>query len=200
MRDDPAAPLQRVFRELADLPEREWQHFRQFVSERQFDVGEHLVREQQSGTLMHFILAGLVRIYHVGDGIELVRGFDFEGRFTGVYESVLTDAPSLFSIQALEPTRTLAFPAGILTTLYDRHSAWDRIGRKILEQQWLRSLDKEMRFRLYSAEDHYRLLIERSSPLLARVPLRQLASYLRITPETLSRIRTRLRLANGHTD
>jgi CRP-like cAMP-binding protein len=200
MREDPAAPLQRVFRELADLPDGEWRHFREFVAERHFDPGEHLVREQQTGTLMYFILTGLVRIYHVGDGVELVRGFDFEGRFTGVYESVLTDEPSLFSIQALEPTRTLAFPAAILTSLYNRHPAWDRIGRKILEQQWLRSRDKETRFRLHSAEDHYRLLIQRNSPLLARVPLRHLASYLRITPETLSRIRTRMRVANGHTD
>jgi len=200
VRDDPAEPLHRVFRELADLPEPEWRHFREFVSERHFEVGEHLVREQQPGTTLHFILAGLVRIYHVGEEAELVRGFDFEGRFAGVYESVLTGAPSLFSIQALEPTHTLAFPGELLMTLFDRHPAWDRIGRKILEQQWLRNRDKEMRFRLNSAEEHYRLLIERNSPLLARVPLRHLASYLRITPETLSRIRTRMRMANGHTD
>jgi CRP-like cAMP-binding protein len=194
---DSAAPLHHVFSALADLPEAEWQHFRTYVREQHFQAGEYLMREQHDGTTLHFIVAGLVRIFHQGDGVELVRGFDFENRFSGVYESVLTGEPSPFSIQALEPSHTLAFPGEILKAMYDRHPAWDRIGRLILEQQWLRGRDKEMRFRLYSAEEHYRLLIARNSPLLKRVPLRHLASYLRVTPETLSRIRARLRSEAG---
>ena len=86
-----------------------------------------------------------------------------------------------------------------MAQLYDRHPCWDRVGRKLLEEQWRRRQDKEMRFRSYTAEEHYRLLIQRRSPLIERVPLRHLASYMRITPETLSRIRARLR-GNGEND
>jgi len=77
--------------------------------------------------------------------------------------------------------------------MYNRHPCWDRFGRRILEAQWLRQSDKARRFRVYSPEEHYKLLIERRSPIIDRVPLNQLASFLLITPETLSRIRARIR-------
>jgi CRP-like cAMP-binding protein len=193
MRTDLEARLRGVFAELAEIPEEEWRFFWSHVQEHQFRAGAHLFREGKPARAIHYIVSGLVRIYHLVDGAELVRGFDHEGRFVAVFESILTGDPSPMNIQALEPTQTLWFPGAMLPHLYERHLCWERVGRKLLEQQWLRRQDKEMRFRVYSPEAHYRLLLERKSPLVTRVPLRQLASYLQITPETLSRIRTRLR-------
>ena len=200
MPTDHAQPLRHAFCERADIPDSEWLHFRSLVHAKRFAAGEHLIREGCDGSTLYFIVRGLVRIYHNADGVELVRGFDFENRITGVYESVMTGAASTYSIQALEPTETLAFPGAALRQMCDRHPAWDRLGRRMLEEQWLRSRDKETRFRLYSAEQHYRLLIASHSPLLPRVPLRHLASYLRVRPETLSRIRARLRPASDPAD
>ena len=187
-----------MFSALAEVPDGEWQYFRSHVRERQFRPRDHLVREGQTHSHLFYVLSGLVRNYHNDEGRELVRGFDFEGRFAGMYESALNAMPSTMNIQALERTHTLAFPGVLMASLYDRHPCWDRIGRKLLEEQWTRRQDKEMRFRLYTAEEHYRLLIDRRSPLIDRVPLRHLASYMRITPETLSRIRARLRAEAGN--
>ena len=198
-RSDPADVLRAVFSALADVPDGEWQYFRAHVRERQFRPRDHLVREGQTHSHLFYIVNGLVRNYHNDEDGELVRGFDFEGRFAGVYECALTAAASTMSVQALERTQTLAFPGVVLEQLYERHPCWDRIGRKLLEEQWKRRQDKEMRFRVYTAEEHYRLLIERRSPLIDRVPLRHLASYMRIAPETLSRIRARLRADENDT-
>ncbi len=137
-----------------------------------------------------------MRLYYNHDGRELLRGFDYEGRFVAAYVSVLTGEPAILSVQALEPTHTLAFPGDLLRSLYERHPCWDRFGRRVLEMQWTREMDRARRFRIYAPEEHYRLLIERGSPLVDRVPLNQLASYLQITPETLSRIRARIRGEN----
>jgi CRP-like cAMP-binding protein len=178
---------------LAEIPEAEWRYFWSQTRRRDFASREHLVREGRPTTAIHFIVSGLVRMYYNRDGRELVRGFDFESRWAAAYESVLTDEPSTFSIETLEPTRTISFSGQSLRTLYDRHPCWDRFGRRILEAQWIRQSDKARRFRLYTPEEHYRLLIARKSPLIDRVPLNQLASFLQITPETLSRIRGRIR-------
>jgi CRP-like cAMP-binding protein len=111
---------------------------------------------------------------------------------------VLTGSPASFSVQAIEPVLALAFPAAMLDTLYGSHPCWDRVGRRMIEQQWVRQADKERRFRLHSPEARYRALIARRSPLVERVLLNQLASFLRITHETLSRIRARLRDTSGN--
>jgi CRP-like cAMP-binding protein len=190
---DHQSQLREVFSVLALLPDTEWKFFWSHVREARFDTGAHLIREGDRAENMHYIVTGLVRDYHNDDGAELVHGFDYEGRFCATYESFLTDDPAPFSIQALEPTHTLWFPGRLLAQLYDRHPSWDRIGRRLLENQFIRHQDKEKRFRRLKPEAHYKLLLARHSPLVTRVPLNQLASYLRITPETLSRIRARLR-------
>jgi len=177
----------------AEIPEAEWRHFWLQTRCRDYRPREYLVREGSPTSAIHFIVSGLVRMYYNRDGRELVRGFDMEGRWATVYESVLTGEPSTFSIETLEPTRTISFSGHILKALYDRHPCWDRFGRRILEAQWIRQSDKARRFRVYTPEEHYRLLIARKSPLIDRVPLNQLASFLQITPETLSRIRARVR-------
>ena len=190
---DPRETLRAFFAELAEIPASEWQHFSAQVRQCRFAPRQHLIREGHTAPTVHFIVSGLVRLYHNHDGRELVRGFDFENRFVTVYESVLTGEPAGFSVQALEPTVTLAFNGDALREGYRRHPCWDRVGRRILEAQWIRQADKLHRFRVHSPEEHYRVLLARQSPLIQRVPLNQLASFLHITPETLSRIRAKIR-------
>ena len=191
--DDAELALRSAFTELSDIPAGEWRHFWSQVRERQFAPREHLFLQDKPAPCIHYILRGLVRLFYNDDGREIVRGFDYETRFVTAYESVLTGGPATFGCQAIEPTVTLSFTGDVLTRAYNRHPCWDRLGRRILELQWIRQIDKDRRFRIYSPEQHYRVLLERRSPIVNRVPLNQLASFLQVTPETLSRIRARVR-------
>ena len=191
--------LRSVFESLATIPDAEWAYAARHVRELRFGRRAHLFRTGEVPVLVHYITKGLIRIYQNDDGRELVHGFDYEGRFTTAYTSLITGQPSHLNFQAIEETHTLSLPGLLLLELYQRHPCWDRVGRKILEDQSIRRNDKEMRFRRYTPEEHYKLLIARRSPLIDRVPLRQLASYLGITPETLSRIRARQRDASTQT-
>lgn len=185
--------LHRVFNSYAEVPDAEWNYLARHLLDMSFEPREFLFREGEVGSLIHLIIKGLVRNFQNDDGRELVHGFDFEGRFVATYESLITGQPSHLSVQALEATVTVAIPGAVFLGLYHRHPCWDRLGRRILEDNTVRRYDKEMRFRRYSAEEHYQVLIQRRSPLIERVPLRHLASYLGIAPETLSRIRGRQR-------
>lgn len=177
----------------ATVPDTEWAWFWPQLSERKYARGARLVREGATAPDLWFIVTGLVRLYHASEDGELVVGFDYEDRFVGDYESVVRATPAALSVQALEPLHTVVIPGRILLQAFERHWCWDRFGRRVLEQDGFRRHDKELRFRTLNAEEHYRLLLERGSPLIGRVALRQLASYLRVTPETLSRIRARVR-------
>jgi CRP-like cAMP-binding protein len=193
MRENGERAMRAACDELAAIPDAEWRYFWSRVRAREFSPRQHLVREGHAAPCIHFILSGLVRLYYNRDGREFVRGFDFEHRWAAAYDSVLTGEPATFSIETLEPTSTLSFTGDGLQEMYRRHPCWDRLGRRILEAQWIRQSDKARRFGVYSPEEHYRLLIARQSPIIDRVPLNQLASFLQITPETLSRIRARIR-------
>lgn len=186
----PADRLRAAVERFAPVPQDEWEWFATHLRPHHFRRGEHLLREGSVARRMYFILRGSTRTYYLTDGREMTRNFTFEGRFAG--SSVLAGRAAHVSIQALEPTDVLGFPGDLLSVMYDRHRCWERIGRCIAEMYWLEKEEKELRFRSHTPEEHYRLLVARGSLMTRRVPLRHLASYLGVAPETLSRIRARI--------
>ncbi len=78
---DPQSSFRHAFVALADIPECEWRHFRAGVSERRYAARDHLIWEGRAAPTMHFIVSGLARYYYSEVGRELVRRFDYEGRF-----------------------------------------------------------------------------------------------------------------------
>ena len=187
------ALLRAEFSRQTEIPDSEWDHFREFVHLRSYARGQHLARAGAVSSTLAFLVQGCTRTYYITDGAEVTRNFSIAPRFSVAYDSVLTGKPTLVSIEALEPVRALVFSGDVLASLYQRHHCWERLGRRMAEQLWLEKEYKELRFRVHSPEEHYRLLLAKGSPLPHRVPLRHLASYLGVTPETLSRIRARVR-------
>lgn len=186
----PADRLRAVLERFAPIPDDEWAWFAGYLRPHHFTRGENLLREGSMVTRMYFILRGCTRTYYLADGREVNRNFTFEGRFAG--GSSIAGRAAHASVQALEPTDALGFSIDLLPVMYDRHRCWERIGRRIAEMYWQEKEEKELRFRLHAPEEHYRLLVARGHLMTQRVPLRHLASYLGVAPETLSRIRTRI--------
>jgi len=190
---DWSMPLRALFESYASIPDAEWIFFARHVAERRFARGDFLCRAGQADPALYFVLEGIVRVFYSSDAGEPTRNFVFERRFAGDWAAVLTGEPCGTYQQALGPVRAMVIPGTLLGALYDRHPCWERIGRRMAEAAWLEKEEKERRFRTLTPEAHYRLLLTWGSMKTTRVPLRHLASYLGVTPETLSRIRARLR-------
>jgi CRP-like cAMP-binding protein len=141
-----------------------------------------------------YVLSGAVRYYYVQDGQEVTNYFCLENDWVGSYTSFLRQEPSLVAIEALEQTDLVTFSFGQLHAWEQSPDLAFRINhflRRLAEYYIGCYDDRVVSFVLQSPEERYRRLMERSD-LMQRVPQQYLATYLGITPVSLSRIRKRI--------
>jgi CRP-like cAMP-binding protein len=149
---------------------------------------------QQGKTSSHVgvVLDGLLRARIDFDGREETFGFFYAPHFVTEYSGFVRQAPARNSIEVLEDCRIAQWTYHDIQSLYALDAKAERLGRLIAEQVFVGFMDRTMELLLNTPEERYRRMMERSPLLLQRVPLYMVASYLGITPESLSRIRSRI--------
>jgi CRP-like cAMP-binding protein len=138
---------------------------------------------------IYFVKEGCVRIYYFKEDIDITESFEFENAFVARAESLFTGKPSLKAIQAIEDTTLIAIDSGKLFQLFDRHHDLERMFRKIIEASYVNTVNRIESLQFHTAEERYLNLLKEHKDVLKRVPLKYIASYLGITPVSLSRIR-----------
>jgi CRP-like cAMP-binding protein len=151
-----------------------------------------LAEEGKIAREIYFVNKGLIRLYYTKDGEE-ITGFIFrEHLFASSYESFLRQAPGIQTLETLEDCDLLVINKSALDKLYDDLPKMHILVRRVAEQRFINAQSILSSFILDSAEERYRKFEEQHSELLQRVPQHMIASYLGITPVSLSRIRKRL--------
>jgi CRP-like cAMP-binding protein len=141
-----------------------------------------------------FVTRGCLRQYALDDqGRERIVRFGIEGWWMTDLASLQGHSPAPTNIDALEDSELLLIGDASLDELTGKVTAWDRYFREILEREYKAALGRISEFVGSSAEERYVRFLETYPDLFQRVPLHQIASYLGITPQTLSRIRRGLR-------
>ena len=151
---------------------------------------EMILREGETCTNIYWVVKGLVRQFYYKNGKELTEYMATENNIVMCIESLFLEQPTHLQIKAIEPTVLIAIPKIDLETVAMKSVNIQILYRKILEESLILSQIHADMLRFESAQDRYQKLIKRQPQLVLRAPLVYIASYLQMTPETLSRVRT----------
>ncbi|SFC68432.1 cAMP-binding domain of CRP or a regulatory subunit of cAMP-dependent protein kinases [Flexibacter flexilis DSM 6793] len=184
--------LYRYVAPFVTLTDKEKVVFEQAFTFRQVPKKFKLVREGEVASEIYFINKGLIRLYYTKD-IEEITGFIFqENLFASSFDSLLRAAPSIQTLETLEDCDLLVLQGQAMDKLYERLPKMNVIVRKVAEQRFINAQQILSSFILDSPEERYRKFEMQHKDLLQRVPQHIIASYLGVTPVSLSRIRKRI--------
>ena len=150
---------------------------------------ELILKEGEVCTNIYWVVKGLVRQFYKNEK-ELTEYMATENSIVMCIESLFREQPTKLQIKALEPTILIALPKAELEAVAMKSVNIQILYRKILEESLILSQHHADMLRFESAQDRYQKLVKNQPQLILRAPLVYIASYLQMTPETLSRVRT----------
>jgi len=155
-----------------------------------FAKNEKILKEGEVCENIYWIVKGLVRQFYYKNGKELTEYMATENNIVMCIESLFMEQPTRLQIVTIEPTLLYALPKKVLEQVAMKSVNIQILYRKILEESLILSQIHADMLRFESAQDRYQKLVKRQPQLVLRAPLVYIASYLQMTPETLSRVRT----------
>lgn len=159
---------------------------------RKFRKHQYVLQEGDVCRHETFIVSGLTRTYEVNDkGQEIVMQFGPPDWWVGDLYSFLTDTPSRLNIDCLEDCETLQITKPAQEILFQKVPKMERHFRIMMQNAYISSINRISSAMTKSAAERYQEFLQRYPFIEQRVPNHQIASFLGITPQSLSRIRGR---------
>jgi len=175
------------------MPEEEFNLVTSLMIPKKLRKRQYLLQEGDLCKWLAFVSKGCLRHYSVDDsGIEHIERFGIEGWWMVDIESFQSHKPSAGNIDALEDSELLLIDNDSMTRLSVSVPTWDRFYTAVLEDEFKAARARISDLMTASAEERYLHFVETYPDLFQRVPLHQIASYLAMTPQSLSRIRKEL--------
>lgn len=160
---------------------------------KEYSKNEFLLQNFEHCEHTFFVEQGLLRQYTIDDkGKEHILHFAPESWFVTDRESVYFNQPSRYFIQALEQTKVAFIDENFIRKLEQKSTAFRDFNNLLLHNTIRNLQNRVMMLMSQSAEQRYLQFIKTYPDILLRVPQTMVASYLGITPESLSRVRREL--------
>jgi CRP/FNR family transcriptional regulator, anaerobic regulatory protein len=154
---------------------------------------QYVLQEGDICAYMNFVVRGCLRMYKIDDqGNTHILQFAAENYWINDLGSFHKQEPSALTIDALEDTVVLQITRDELITLYTQAPKFDRIFRVLMENTFVRLQQRLLQTISSTAEERYKLFLEIYPHLANRLAQVQIAAFLGITPEFLSRLRNRM--------
>jgi len=176
-----------------EMPERLVDKLRSAAELRPFSEGSHILKKGQVCSGAFFLAKGLARSYYLNDGKEVTSRLMEEGFIITSWLSFYKQLPSDEYIIAMENCETVYLGFRDINMLYQEFPLFNIIGRKQIEHSFCQAELRTQMLRGLTSVQRYRFFCDNHPSLLKRVPLKYIASYLGMSDETLSRIRSSYR-------
>lgn len=180
------------FSDAASFTEDEIEAAMSFISIQSYKKGEHLLNEGEVFAKSYSIVSGCVRQYYLLDGEEKTTFFYTEGQSIFSPDNTSNRIPSKYYLSCVEYTTVSVITLENQEELYKQFPILESMSRVSLKEELHNYQEMLSTYITTTPEERYLNLLKYRPELLDRVPQYQLASYLGVTPESLSRIRKRI--------
>ena len=157
-----------------------------------FAKGDKFLISGKTANKLGFVKSGILKCALIGEHKEVVDDFVFEIEFVSNYSSFLTESPSTKEIVCLTDCELWVTSKSKIDVLGKEHQFVSEMARITAEQLFIATHKKLENLRLLSAKERYILLLKNKENLIQKIPQYEIASYLNVTPETVSRIKKEL--------
>lgn len=161
-----------------------------YMIRKEIPKGKIALNEGEISHEIVFVGKGMLRQFYYKNGKDVTEHFSYEGCILMCIESFLKQEPTHLMVEALETSTIYMFPYDKVQLLTQENDEINMLYRKILEYSLIVSQIKADSWRFETARERYNLLLEKHPEIIKRAPLAYIASYLLMTPETLSRVRS----------
>lgn len=187
-------PLITHLQTLRHIPEAEQQLILSAFELKSFKAGEYLLHPGQVSRQLYFVCKGVLKIFLSNDnGPEIAYFFWAENRFVTILKSFLEDLPSNEGIQVASDAELMMIGKKDLLALYQQLPYLKEINEHLNQQSLFKKIAIRNSYLGHDSAERYRLFLEHQADIALRISLGDVASYLGITPQSLSRIRRNIR-------
>jgi CRP-like cAMP-binding protein len=182
----------KYFSKIAPLSEEEASAIKNSAVIKNYAKGTVLVHEGQFSNETFFVLEGLIRQYNLVEGEEKTTAFFTEEQWVMALNNLEGDTPSAYYWVCEEDSVLMLGNDNSAQKIFNQFPRLESIARKIVENTFSEYQQTITTYMTDTPERRYLRLLESRPDLIQRIPQYQLASYIGVQPESLSRIRKRL--------
>jgi CRP-like cAMP-binding protein len=184
--------LLKYFQKIMPLSEEEVMAIVETMTIKQYKKGTVLLKEGQISTEVYFVLEGCVRLFYLVDGDEKTNNFFTEEQWVISMNSFSQNNPSNHFLDCCTDSTLVVGNREKEENLYKRFPKFETISRKVMEKVFAEQQEIMSSYTTDTPEQRYLKLLKSRPDLFQKIPQYQIASYIGVKPESLSRIRKRL--------
>jgi CRP/FNR family transcriptional regulator, anaerobic regulatory protein len=154
-----------------------------------FAKGDLISREGYIDSNIYFVKEGALKLYILDGPDEHIIRFAYKGDFAISIDTFFSQKPSMLYVEALKKSTVYSISRTKFLSIIDGQDAYKKEWTSVLEHLLFQQFEREVDLRISSPEKRYHRVLQRSPNLFQLIPLKYIANYLRMAPETLSRLR-----------